>query len=46
VGEQEEFYGDIQTFEYVPVSEGDKIPDAVRVVLPSREIAETWAKEK
>lgn len=45
-GEQEEFYGDIQTFEYVPVSEGDKIPDAVRVVLPSREIAETWAKEK
>jgi len=44
--EGEAFYGDIQTFQYVPVSEGDKIPEAVRVMLPAREIAETWAKEE
>jgi len=45
-GKREAFYGDIQTFQYVPVSEGDKIPEAVRVVLPSRKVAETWAREQ
>ena len=36
-------YGDIQTYRVVP--DADSIPEAVRIVLPSRSVAETWKKE-
>ncbi len=40
----ERIFGDIQ--KYCMESEADSIPEAVRIELPSREVAETWIKEK
>jgi pimeloyl-ACP methyl ester carboxylesterase len=40
------FWGDVQTYRFVGEEEKEGIPPAVRVWLPSREVAEIWAKEE
>jgi predicted esterase len=42
---EEAFAGDVQTFQFLPASRKAEIPEALRVNLPSRAIAETWSKE-
>lgn len=37
--------GDVQTYRFVPAAQSNEIPSAVRIVLPSRAVAEVWAKE-
>jgi dienelactone hydrolase len=44
--DREAFIGDMQTFRFVPESEAEEIPEALRVRLPSRELAEVWAREE
>ena len=38
-------YGDIQTYRVVPESDKESIPEIVRVLLPSPQIAEVWMRE-
>jgi pimeloyl-ACP methyl ester carboxylesterase len=38
--------GDVQTYRFVPTAQSNEIPSAVRIVLPSRAVAEAWAKEE
>ncbi len=44
--EDEPVAGDLQTYRFVPMKEANTIPSAVRIILPSRAIAEIWSKEK
>jgi pimeloyl-ACP methyl ester carboxylesterase len=44
---QDEFYwGDIQTYRFVPADEEEAIPAAVRIRIPTRGLAEVWAREE
>ena len=38
--------GDVQTYRFVPAAQSNAIPSAVRIVLPSRAVAEVWAREE
>ena len=38
-------YGDMQTYQVIPASEKESIPEQVRILLPSQAIADTWVKE-
>ena len=38
--------GDVQTYRFVPLARSNEIPSAVRIALPSRAVAEVWAKEE
>ena len=38
--------GDVQTYRFVPAAQSNEIPSAVRITLPSRAVAEVWAKEE
>lgn len=40
-----QFYGDIQSYQVVPASDRDTIPEAVRIPIPSESVAEVWKKE-
>lgn len=40
-----QFYGDIQSYQVVPASDRDTIPEAVRVPILSEAVAEVWKKE-
>lgn len=40
------FAGDIQTYKFVPEKDKEAIPENMRVMLPSREVAEIWSKEE
>ena len=40
-----QFYGDIQSYQVVPASDRETIPEAVRVPIPSEAVAEVWKKE-
>ncbi|MEI6351498.1 MAG: hypothetical protein WCP06_10375 [Verrucomicrobiota bacterium] len=44
----EKYVGDIQTYRFYPANAdaAQRVPDELRVALPSREVAEVWSKEK
>lgn len=44
--EEAGFSGDIQTYRFVPEGDAESIPSAVRIRLPSKELAEVWTKEE
>lgn len=44
-GDSPPLYGDIQTFKTVVAADRDKIPEELRVELPSQAVADVWEKE-
>ena len=38
--------GDVQTYRFVPLAQSNAIPSAVRIILPSRAVAQVWAREE
>ena len=40
-----QFYGDIQSYQVVPATNRETIPEAVRVPIPSEAVAEVWKME-
>lgn len=40
-----QYYGDIQSYQVVPDTDRETIPEAVRVPIPSVAVAEVWKKE-
>ncbi len=44
--ESEFYWGDIQTYRFVSADEGEAIPAAVRIRIPTKKLAEVWAREE